>query len=258
MTSQIRFFGVAAYDILTSRGQHILIDPFLDDNPVSPVSAAEVEADLILVTHAAFDHMGDTAAIAKRTGAPVICGGEVKAYLKALGVPGPQIRATTWGIEVEVAGIKVRPIECHHWSQVTLPDGQILSGVPMGFIVYADPGVRIYHYGDTALFSDLKLVGELYRPTIGLIGVANPQAILGRVEGPGQLVTGEMSPREAALAALWLGVDVVLPNHYTEPDDPDVQTFVTILNSLSGGSIDIKVLTPGERYTCVPHAEERP
>jgi L-ascorbate metabolism protein UlaG (beta-lactamase superfamily) len=76
MSTQIRFFGVAAYEIITSRGQHLLIDPFLDENPGSPVKANQLEqVDLIIVSHAAFDHFGDTEAIARRTGAPIICGG---------------------------------------------------------------------------------------------------------------------------------------------------------------------------------------
>src|SRR5688572_8230144 len=173
--TRFRFFGVAAYEIITSRGQHILMDPFLDDNPGSPVKSHELErVDLIIVSHAPFDHFGDTEKIARWTGAPVICGGEVKAYLTAKGIPAEQIRATTWGIAVEVAGIKVQPVECHHWSQLQMPDGTYASGVPMSFVVYADPDVRFYHYGDTAIFSDLKLIGELYQPTIGCVGIANP------------------------------------------------------------------------------------
>jgi len=167
MSTRIRFFGVAAYELITEVGQHILIDPFLDENPGSPIKSAELlRVDLILVSHAAVDHLGDAESIARRTGAPVICGGEVRAYLMAKGIPGEQIRATTWGIAVEVAGIKVQPLECHHWSQIRMPDGTFASGVPMAFIVYTDPGVRFYHYGDTAIFSDLKLQAELYQPTL--------------------------------------------------------------------------------------------
>jgi L-ascorbate metabolism protein UlaG (beta-lactamase superfamily) len=77
--TKIRFFGVAAYEIVTNAGHRILLDPYVDDNPGSPVKSHELErVDLILVSHAAFDHLGDTEAIAKRTGAPVVCGGEVK------------------------------------------------------------------------------------------------------------------------------------------------------------------------------------
>ena len=224
--TRIRFFGVAAYELVTSAGQHILLDPFLDENPGSPVKSSELErVDLIIVSHAAPDHLGDTEAIARRTGAPVICGGEVKAYLTAKGIPPTQIRATTWGIAVEVAGIKVQPVECHHWSQLKMPGGTFASGVPMAFVVYADPGVRFYHYGDTAIFSDMKLQAELYQPTIGCIGIANPVEILHRWPMPGRMLTAEMSPREGALAAQWLGLETVLPCHYINPECGEVREF---------------------------------
>jgi L-ascorbate metabolism protein UlaG (beta-lactamase superfamily) len=232
MTTTIRFFGVAAYEIVTGAGQHILLDPFLDANPGSPLRSEQLErVDLVIVSHAAFDHLGDTEAIARRTGAPIICGGEVKAYLTAKGIPADQIRATTWGIAVEVAGIQVQPVECHHWSQIQMPDGSYASGVPMGFVVYVAPDVRFYHYGDTALFSDLKLIGELYRPTIGCLGIANPLEILHRVSGPGRMLSAEMSPREGALAAQWLGLDIALPCHYINPDCEEVREFACCLEA---------------------------
>lgn len=226
MTTQIRFFGVAAYEIITSKGQHILIDPFLDENPGSPIKSDQLErVDLIIVSHAAFDHFGDTEKLAQRTGAPIICGGEIKAYLMAKGIPADQLRATTWGIRVEVAGIEVQPVECHHWSQIQMPDGTLATGNPMAFVIYADPGVRFYHYGDTAIFSDMKLQAELYQPTIGAIGISQPWEITNRVTGPGRMVTGEMSAREGALAAQWLGLQTVLPCHYIDPDNNDVREF---------------------------------
>jgi L-ascorbate metabolism protein UlaG (beta-lactamase superfamily) len=248
MSTQIRFFGVAAYQLITSQGKHILLDPFLDENPGSPTKSAEFSrVDLIIVSHAAFDHLGDTEAIARRTGAPVICGGEVKAYLVAKGIPAEQIRATTWGIAVEVAGIKVQPLECHHWSQIQMPDGTLASGNPIAFIVYADPGVRFYHYGDTAIFSDLKLQGELYQPTIGCIGIANPLEILDRLNMPGRMVTAEMSPREAALAAQWLGLQTVLPCHYIYPDCSEVAEFKECLAKGDGAKTPKPiVLRPGD------------
>src|SRR5947209_13538918 len=197
-----------------------------DEYPVSPFKHDSfTKVDLVVVSHAAFDHLGDTELIARRYGCPVICGGEVKAYLMAKGIPSDQIRATTWGIRVEVADIEVQPVECHHWSQIRMPDGTFASGVPMAFVVYADEGVRFYHYGDTALFSDMKLQAELYRPTIGCIGIANPQEILARNPMPGAMLTGEMSPYEGALAARWLGLETVLPCHYINPNDPDVHAF---------------------------------
>jgi L-ascorbate metabolism protein UlaG (beta-lactamase superfamily) len=170
--------------------------------------------------------MGDTEKIAKQTGAPVVCGADVKAYLVAKGIPDTQIRATIWGIALEVAGFRIQPVECHHWSQVKLPNGQLVSGVPLGFVLYVEPGLRFYHYGDSAIFSDLKLIGELYRPNVGAIGIANPQEILPMIKAPGKMLTAEMSGREGVLAAQWLGLDVVLPCHYITPEgDEDVAGF---------------------------------
>lgn len=248
--TRIRFFGVAAYEIITDSGQHILLDPFLDENPGSPVKSHQLECvDLIVVSHAAVDHLGDTEAIARRTNAPVICGGEVRAYLTAKGIPEKQIRATTWGIAVEVAGIKVQPVECHHWSQIRMPDGTFASGVPMAFIVYADPGVRFYHYGDTAIFSDMKLQAELYEPTIGCVGIANPLEILHRFPMPGRMLTAEMNPREGAMAARWLGLETVLPCHYIDPDCPEVVEFNAHLEAAVGRGERVPaslVLKPGD------------
>ncbi len=255
MSTRIRFFGVAAYELTTEIGQHILVDPFLDENPGSPIKASELaRVDLIVVSHAAVDHLGDTESIARHTGAPIICGGEVRAYLMAKGIPGEQIRATTWGIAVEVAGIRVQPLECHHWSQIRMPDGTLASGVPMAFIIYTDPGVRFYHYGDTALFSDLKLQAELYQPTIGCIGIANPEEILHRYPMPGRMLSAEMNPREGALAAQWLKLKTVLPCHYITPDCAEVREFERhlALAEKAGEKVPRSiVLRPGETIDTV-------
>jgi len=252
MAAKIRYFGVAAYELVSEQGRHILVDPFLDENPGSPVRSHELEqVDLVLVTHAAFDHLGDTEAIARRTGAPVVCGGEVKAYLTARGLPEDQIRATTWGIAVEVAGVYVQPVECRHWSQIRMPDGSLVSGVPMGFVIDLGDDRRFYHYGDTALFSDMHLIAELYRPTIGCVGVSQPWEIVDRVSGPGRLVTGEMSPREAALAARWLGLQTVLPCHYIDPNQDDVRTFQVCLDEARAAGERVPrsvVMRPGDEY----------
>jgi L-ascorbate metabolism protein UlaG (beta-lactamase superfamily) len=228
-TTRIRFHGVATYEIITRAGLRILCDPFLDQNPGALVKSDGFDqVDLVVVSHAAFDHLGDTDKIALRYGCPVVCGGEVKAWLMDRGVPAEQIRATTWGIRVKVAGVEIQPLECRHWSQIRLKDGSFISGVPMAYIVYADENVRFYHYGDTAIFSDLKLQAELYRPNIGCIGIANPQEILHLNPMPGEMVTGEMSPYEGVLATEWLGLTTVLPCHYITLDgDADVDAYKT-------------------------------
>jgi L-ascorbate metabolism protein UlaG (beta-lactamase superfamily) len=121
-----------------------------------------------------------------------------------------------WGVCYEINGILVRPVECHHWTTSELPDGSVVTGTPLSFIVETEPGVRIYHFGDSALFSDMKLIGELYQPTVGLLGCAQTDG-LPDDPGAGTLVSGEMTPDEAALAAEWLGVRYAVATHYMHP-----------------------------------------
>src|SRR5581483_9314475 len=180
MSTRLTYFGAAGFEIVGPT-HRILIDPFLSENPRAPVSPDDLETpDVILVSHAAFDHYGDAAAIAKRTGAPVVSDAAVRAMLIDEGVSPDQVQATTWGIVTEVAGLAVRPVECHHWSAGTLKDGRAVVGNPLAFIVETEPGVRIYHYGDTCVF-DMRLIGELYEPTVGLLGCTVPHELAHRV-----------------------------------------------------------------------------
>lgn len=124
----------------------------------------------------------------------------------------------------------------------------------MAFIIYTDPGVRFYHYGDTAIFSDLKLQAELYQPTIGCVGIANPEEILHRYPMPGRIVSAEMNPREGALAARWLQLKTVLPCHYINPDCAEVREFERhlALAEKSGEKVPRSiVLKPGETFDSV-------
>jgi L-ascorbate metabolism protein UlaG (beta-lactamase superfamily) len=251
MTTRIRFFGVAAYEIITNDDKHILIDPFLDANPGNPIKSPQLaRVDLILVSQATFDHLGDTEAIARQTAAPVICGGEVKAYLTAKGIPGEQIRAVTWGMAVEVAGITVQAVESHHASQIQMPDGAYVFGVAIGFVIHTDPHVRFYHCGGTALFSDLKLIGEFYQPTIGCLGITYPMEIASQATEPGQIRSSVMPPQAGALAAQWLGLEIALPCNYINPDCEDVREFVRHLDEAKkrGEAVPRRVaaLNPGE------------
>lgn len=223
MTTRLKFFGVACFEATGPNGR-VLFDPFLTGNPVAPVGPDEVETpDVILVSHAAVDHMGDAAAIATRTGAPVICGVDTAELLHEQGVARGQVRTTVWGIAIEVGKLVVKPVESHHWSVAKLKDGRSVTGTPMGFVVELEPSCRIYHFGDSAIFGDLRLIGELHRPTVGLLGCTQPWSLL--AAGPGRVVTGEMSPKEAALAAEMLGVEIAVACHYEQPDHVDVAAF---------------------------------
>jgi L-ascorbate metabolism protein UlaG (beta-lactamase superfamily) len=223
----ITYFGAAGFELVGAT-HRILIDPFLSHNERAPVSPDDLETpDVILVTHAAFDHYGDTAAIAKRTGAPVVCDAAVTAMLVEEGVPRNRIQATTWGIVTEVAGLIVRPVECHHWSSGTLSDGRQVVGNPIAFIVETEPGVRVYHYGDTCIF-DMSLIGELYEPTVGLLGCTVPHELAPLVPGPGRFLSGEMDAEEAARAAEMLRLRIAVACHYLSKD-AEVERFLELV-----------------------------
>jgi len=233
MATRIKFLGLSAYEITNERGVTILIDPCLSENPVSPVKVKDLKkVDLLLVTHLAFDHLGDAVEIAQRFHCPVVCGAEVKQVLCSYGVEKDQIRTLAWSVQLQVNGIRVRSIMSRHGSMGFDKHGNFLTGFPMGFIIYADPEVRIYHSGDTALYSDLKLVGELYKPNVGLISCCEVEKSYLEAHGIRDHYGSEMSGDEGALAALWLGVRYALCNHYLQLEGhEDINRFVSILNS---------------------------
>jgi L-ascorbate metabolism protein UlaG (beta-lactamase superfamily) len=245
VTTRITYHGVACYEAVGPRGR-VLLDPFLTGNPVADVGPGDLATPtVILASHAAWDHMQDAAAVALRTGAPVVCGTDTAALLREAGVPDEQIRMTVWGIRVKVGDIVVHPVECHHWSQARLADGQVITGVPMGFVVETEPGVSVYHFGDTAVFGDLALIGKLHRPTVGLLGVTQPWSLVN--PGAGEVVTGEMNPQEAALAAELLGVRYAVATHYDDPEHRDVKEFLDLVprEDTTGARVPL-ALRPGE------------
>ena len=153
MAFSIRFLGQSGFQFDID-GHKVIIDPFLTGNPVAKSSAADVEAEIILLTHAHGDHVGDTIDIAKRTGATIVCNFEMGDWYLAQGLtavfqgnPGGSFRNEWMSAKWTVA---------HHSS--SFPDGSY-GGQPNGFVIRGG-GHTIYHAGDTALFSDMRLVGD--------------------------------------------------------------------------------------------------
>lgn len=245
MSTTFRFLGISAFLITTATGKKILIDPFLNENDTNPFTARDFDRiDLIIVSHAAYDHFGDAAEIAKIHKCPVICGNDSKLLLLEQGVDQSQIIETVWGLAVEAAGIRVRPIMCMHRSAATLKDGRIVSGLPLSFIIYLEDGTRIYNAGDTTIFSDMKLMGELYRPHVGIMNVAI-------VNYGTNFLTGEMTPYEAALASQWLGFECAIACHYNDRMDPDVQEYLSLMESMRAdnrSNAQAIALEPGEEF----------
>ena len=254
MTISIRFLGTAAFEISTSANKRILIDPYLDENNKSPYKVADLERlDLLLVTHAAYDHLGDAEKILRKfPDLPLLCGADVRGYLMHRGLPGERLRAIPWGMMIEEAGIKIRPVYSRHWSYIQTEDGRAFSSTPLGFIVYAGEGQRIYHSGDTALFSDMKLYGDLYRPTIGLINVGVPAEHRGAAHGVPEYLTGEMDAKEACIACQWLGLKHAIPCHHDNAKLPEIVKFKQLLSDemqKNPKAPQPVILEPGETFS---------
>ena len=254
MTVSIRFLGTAAFEIITATGKRLLIDPYLDENQVSPIKVADLDRlDLLLVTHAAYDHLGDTEAILRRfPDLPLICGADVRGYLMRRGIDGDRLRAIPWGMVIEEAGVRVRPVYSRHWSYIQTGDGHAFSSTPLGFIIYAGDDQRIYHSGDTALYSDMKLYGELYKPTIGLINVGVPGDHRGAAHGVPEYQTGEMDAIEAAMACQWWGLQYAIPCHHDDVTLPEIVKFNQILTAAHQKDPSAPqpiILEPGETFT---------
>jgi len=242
VTTTLRYFGVSAFEIASRRGTRIIVDPFISKNPICPVKLENItKADLIVVTHGAADHMGDAVELQKRTGATLVCGSDVRVHAVRNGVPRERIVSMLWGDKVEVKGIDFKCVECRHISFFQSGDSY-LSGVPLSYVISPDPGVRIYNVGDTALFSDMKLIGQLYRPNLALMPIGGSPSVTGGF--------GHLQPYEAALATQWVGPEVVIPVHYA-PDSNDAQLFAEHLRLLAP-TVKLRVLKPDETFDFSP------
>ncbi len=242
----IRFLGTAAFEIVTANGVRVLIDPFLDESDVSPLKVSDLsDLDLLVVTHAAYDHLGDTLKIMQQwPDVTCLAGVDVRGYLMAKGIGADRIWSSPWGMMVSVCGVTIRPVYSRHWSYIQGSDGTPYSSIPLGYIVYASESCRIYHSGDTALFSDMKLLQELYEPTVGLINVGVPGDHLGAKHGVPEYLSGEMDGREAAMAVDWLGLQTVIPCHHDDVTLPEVVDFAARVRS--AGRTEVALLDPGD------------
>lgn len=151
---RLRYFSHSSFQITTGDNKTILIDPFLDDNPTCPVSSDEVSADFIVLTHAHGDHVGDAFKIAKRTDPLFICVNELANYCSEKGFRAHNMHiGGSYGFDFG----RLKFTIAHHGSMT--PDNTY-GGEPAGVLLTID-GKTVYHTGDTGLFYDMKLIGEM-------------------------------------------------------------------------------------------------
>lgn len=230
--TRITYFGHATFRVVTPGDEQILIDPFLQENPVIPEDLKNVgELDTILVTHGHFDHFSDVIPLAQQTGATVVANFEIFSYLQAQGIENAM--PIQKGGTVQAGGVKVTAVNAFHSSSIAGEDGSIIyAGEPLGYILEFESGFKLYHAGDTAVFGDMRLIGELYNPDLALLPIGS------------QVV---MSPFEAAHAARLLGVEHVVPIHYgTFPFLPGTpEEFQEHLSGIAPG-VTSHVMKPGD------------
>jgi L-ascorbate metabolism protein UlaG (beta-lactamase superfamily) len=226
-TLSITWLGHAAFRLRTPGGKEILLDPWYTGNPSFPAQAKPKQAELILISHGHSDHITDAAAMAKGTGATVVGIWEVCTWLGTKGVKA--VEPMNKGGTIEVKGLRITMTEAIHSSSFD-ENGIVYLGDAAGFVVRLENGQSIYYAGDTSLFSDMKLIGELYSPQIAFLPI-------------GDRFT--MGPDTAATAARWLGVKQVVPMHWgTFP--LLTGTPAMLKEHLTGSGIEVLELKPGE------------
>jgi L-ascorbate metabolism protein UlaG (beta-lactamase superfamily) len=221
----VRFLGHACFE-LSDGDTTVLIDPFLTGNPKAAISAEDAAATTILLTHGHGDHIGDTVAIAKRTGAPVVAIVELAGELAEEGV---DVRDPNLGgsVKFDWGWVKLVPA----WHTSTTPKGTV--NTPAGLVISIGDTV-VYHLGDTCVFSDMALVGKRQPIDIALMCIGGHYT---------------MDRVDAVDAAELIGAKTVIPCHYNTfpPIETDAQAFKSDVESATGSNVVI--LDPGQSHS---------
>ncbi|MEM3642218.1 MAG: metal-dependent hydrolase [Candidatus Bathyarchaeia archaeon] len=220
--AKITWFGHAAFKIEIAN-RTVFIDPWLDGNPTSPIKASEItRADIVYVTHDHGDHLGDAFSLCKRTNATYVATFELGNYAEENGVKN--IVGLNIGGSVEIKGVRLSVVQAFHTASKGAPTGVVVEG----------ENKTVYHAGDTGLFGDMRLFGELYKLDLALIPIGGYYT---------------MGAKEAAEAVKMLKPKAAIPMHY--------KTFPVLAQSADefvkyvrekALNVNVVVLKPGESY----------
>jgi L-ascorbate metabolism protein UlaG (beta-lactamase superfamily) len=226
--TRITWLGHATVLVQTAKGTNILIDPFIAQNPKYPKDfVLPAEIHYILLTHGHGDHISDAVPVAKRHGSTVVAIYELADFIEKKGVA--RTIGMNLGGTVQLEDVAVTMVEARHSAGAQDEHGTHYAGVAAGFVLTIADGPVLYHAGDTAVFGDMKLIGELYRPEVAMLPIGGYYT---------------MGPREAAMAAQLLKPRIVLPLHYGT--FPPLKGTPDELAALVDSSVQVVRVIPGE------------
>jgi L-ascorbate metabolism protein UlaG (beta-lactamase superfamily) len=226
--TRITWLGHATVLVETAKGTKILIDPFIEQNPKYPKDyVLPSRIDYILLTHGHMDHMADTVPIAAKHGSTVVSIYELANYVAGKGVA--KTIGMNLGGTVQLNDVAATMVEAKHSAGAQDDQGTHYVGVAAGYVLAITDGPVLYHAGDTAVFGDMKLIRELYRPEVVMLPIGGHYT---------------MGPREAALATGYLEPKTVLPMHFGT--FPPLTGTPEELAALVDASVQVVRWKPGE------------
>lgn len=222
---KITWLGHSAF--LIEGRDRVLVDPYLTGNPKASTTADKVACDIICVTHGHGDHLGDTVEIARRNGATVAAILEMSNFLERTGVKSVGFNL---GGTARIRNTEITMVPAFHSSSIGAPGLEFSAAMPVGLII--NSGKVVYHAGDTCVFGDMKLIGDMYKPDVALLPI-------------GGFFT--MDPVQAAMATRLLGPKRVVPMHYGTwpPIEADPEEFEKLVKKSSPKTKTV-ILKPGE------------
>ncbi len=196
---ELTWLGHAAVRLRLKNGTVLLIDPWLDGNPVCPEAEYTQErVDAVYVTHGHFDHIGDTLLLAAAHSPQIYAIHEISVYLTEHGAENV-VGSNKGGTVTGPGGVEATLVDAVHSSGISSEDGIVPGGEAAGWVLAIPGGPTVYHAGDTTVFNDMSLIGELWSPDLALLPIGGHYT---------------MGPAHAAHAARLLGVSAVVPIHY--------------------------------------------
>jgi len=229
--ARIAWLGHATVLVQTGAGTNILIDPFIAQNPSYPKDFALPEKiHYILLTHGHGDHISDAVPVAGKHDSTVVAIYELAMYLAGQGAA--KTIGMNLGGTVQLDDVAVTMVEAKHSSGAQDKEGVHYVGVAAGYVLSIADGPVLYHAGDTAVFGDMKLIRELYRPKVAMLPIGGHFT---------------MGPREAALAARFLQPEIILPIHFGTI--PQLTGAPQELAALVDAGVQVVSWTPGEEYS---------